>query len=115
MDDLAIKAKEKSGLIAALLNVVCPGAGYIYCKSYIIGIIAFIIGIFLLFSLPIAYIGYLLAMFVDGLLSANRHNKKLYTKTLKGMIKCPRCSELIQKDASICKHCKTELVKLDEP
>ena len=38
---LLVESRKKSGWLAALLNLFLPGAGYIYCGRWILGIFAF--------------------------------------------------------------------------
>lgn len=40
--------------------------------------------------------------------------KPLTNENLSGMRKCPKCAEYVQPDATICKHCKSELVPLTD-
>ena len=80
---LKVEAQKKSGWIAALLNIVIPGAGYIYCGRWILGVFAFIfvIAMFVV-SLGYAALGIALMLFIDGFLCANRYNKALISRVL---------------------------------
>lgn len=81
---LLVESRKKSGGIAALLNLFLPGAGYIYCGRWILGIFAFFFVIALLvFSLGFAAIGLDFMLVIDGFLCANRYNKQLIEKVLK--------------------------------
>lgn len=80
---LLVKSKEKSGFIAALLNVFLPGSGYMYCGRWLLGILAFAMVVGVAFVMPIASISFIAIMFIDGFLSAGRYNKDLITKILK--------------------------------
>lgn len=80
---LQAEAQKKSGWVAALLNLFLPGAGYIYCGRWILGIIAF------LFAIGVAAITYgfgwpafCFVVFIDGFLCAGRYNKKMIMKIL---------------------------------
>ena len=81
---LELEAKKKSGLIAALLNLVIPGAGYMYCGRIILGIFVLLLGI-VLFIIPdggLFYGSFVLIMIIDGFLCASRYNKKEITDAL---------------------------------
>lgn len=80
---LLVESQKKSGAIAALLNLVFPGAGYMYCGNWILGIVAF--AIFCALFVATLGIGPLLfwpVVVVDGLLCAKRYNKKLIERVL---------------------------------
>lgn len=81
---LLAESRKKSGWAAAFLNLLLPGAGYMYCGTWILGILAFLftvavavtsMGAGLLIMYPI--------LFIDGFLSAGRANKKMIEKLLK--------------------------------
>ena len=78
-----LESRKKSGLVAALLNLFLPGAGYIYCGRWFLGIIAFffIVAMFVM-SLGLAAIGIIIILVVDGLLCANRYNRDLTEKMI---------------------------------
>ena len=80
---LQVEARKKSGWLAALLNLVIPGAGYAYCGRWILGIIAFffVIAMFVV-SLGYAAAGIILLLIVDGFLCAGRYNKNLILKVI---------------------------------
>jgi hypothetical protein len=80
---LKVEAKKKSGWLAAFLNLVFPGAGYMYCGRWILGIVAFVfvVGV----GMATAGIGaapFVLVLIVDGFLAAGRYNKKLIESVL---------------------------------
>jgi len=81
---LLVESRKKSGFIAALLNLFIPGAGYIYCGRWLLGIFAFffVVGVFFL-SLGLAVIGLVLMLVIDGYLCAGRYNRKLIERVLK--------------------------------
>ena len=80
---LRVEAQKKSGWIAALLNLVIPGAGYFYCGRWFLGVIAFFFVIAMLaVSLGYAAIALVLMLVVDGFLCASRYNKVLVLKVL---------------------------------
>lgn len=80
---LKVEARKKSGWLAAFLNLILPGAGYVYCGRWLLGIIVFIIVIALaiasggLIAIPLVII-----LIADGFLSAGRYNKKLISSVL---------------------------------
>ena len=89
---LELEAEKKSGWIASLLNLVIPGAGYMYCRRIILGTwvfllsIAFQAGLMGAYSVPdnieVVYGGFVLVIVVDGFLCAERYNKKALTLAL---------------------------------
>lgn len=82
---LQVEANKKSGWVAALLNLIIPGAGYMYCGRWILGIFVFIIIVGIaVASGGIGTIPFVLILFVDGFLAAGRFNKKLILSVLAG-------------------------------
>ena len=81
---LLVESRKKSGGIAALLNLLLPGAGYAYCGRWLLGIFAFffVITLFVV-SLGFAAIGLVLMLVIDGFLCANRYNKRMIEEALK--------------------------------
>jgi hypothetical protein len=80
---LTVESKKKSGIVAALLNLFLPGAGYAYCGRWILGIFAFcFVAALLVFSLGFAAIGLGVMLFVDGFLAAGRYNKNMIERVL---------------------------------
>jgi ABC-type multidrug transport system permease subunit len=75
---LLVDSRKKSGVVAALLNLFLPGAGYAYCGRWVLGIVAFcmIVGM-LVVSLGFAAVGLALLLIIDGFLCAGRYNKLL--------------------------------------
>ena len=73
-----LESRKKSGLVAALLNLFLPGAGYIYCGRWFLGIIAFfmVVAMFIV-SFGLAAVGIIFILVVDGLLCAGRYNRNL--------------------------------------
>lgn len=81
---LLVESRKKSGGIAALLNLFLPGAGYMYCGRWFLGIVAFffVVALFI-FSLGSAAVCLILVLIIDGFLCAGRYNKNLITAILK--------------------------------
>jgi hypothetical protein len=81
---LTVESRKKSGWLAAILNLFIPGAGYMYCGRWFLGIVAFffIIALFVV-SLGYAAVGLALILFVDGFLAAGRYNKQMIQQVLK--------------------------------
>ena len=80
---LLVESRKKSGVVAALLNLVFPGAGYMYCGRWILGIFAF----FLVVTLVLVSFGlfagfFALVLIVDGFLCAGRYNRKMIEHVL---------------------------------
>ncbi|TAJ91782.1 MAG: hypothetical protein EPO31_13830 [Gammaproteobacteria bacterium] len=100
-----LKHKEKSGLLAAGLNILLPGAGYMYCGRPILGIIVlpFVIG--MIFVTPAGALGIWIVLIIDGFLAAGRYNKCLAQKIDAAMKVCPQCAEKIMPEAKVCRYC----------
>lgn len=81
---LLVESRKKSGGVAALLNLLFPGAGYIYCGRWFLGIFAFffVIALFIV-SLGFAAFGLVLVLVIDGFLCTGRYNKDLIEKIIK--------------------------------
>ena len=80
---LQVEARKKSGWLAALLNLVIPGAGYVYCGRWFLGIIAFFFVIAMFFvSLGYAAVALVFILIVDGFLCAGRYNMNLILKVI---------------------------------
>lgn len=87
------EANRKSGWLAAGLNLVLPGAGYMYCGRFVLAFVVFfwVLGplLYATFSAPLMIVGALLwallwwaVMFVDGFLCAARFNRLLLADRL---------------------------------
>lgn len=78
-DTTAVAGGEpKSGLVAAGLNLIFPGAGHWYCDEIGLGVVAFVFTVALaaLTSGVVAF-GLLGLLVIDGLLCADRYNRRL--------------------------------------
>ena len=81
---LLVESRKKSRLISSLLNLFLPGAGYIYCGRWILGIIAFAVMVPLyIVSLGIASLIFAPILIIDGALSAKRYNRRLVERLIK--------------------------------
>lgn len=86
ISEYEIKSKEKSGRVAALLNIPLPGLGYLYAHSWIMMIVAPALMYHVIFRVDIAIVWIFvawLAFIYDGSLAAGRYNKRLYKKAAK--------------------------------
>lgn len=106
------ESKEKNVQLAIGLNLILPGLGYMYMGKVIVGIAAFllIIGIYAAYSLVGLFYVWIIMnaiMAIDMLILGSKQKKDIEEKT---MMKCPKCAELVKKEAKICKHCKSDLV-----
>jgi TM2 domain-containing membrane protein YozV len=93
-------------LAACGLNLLLPGAGYVYGGRILKGIIVF--PIFLLLAFFSSGVGALFLwaiITIDTVMLVNRYNEKLDATTKKT---CPECAEMVHKEARICKHCRHE-------
>jgi hypothetical protein len=80
---LLVYSKRKSGIVAALLNLFLPGAGYAYCGRWVLGILASIIAIgMFIASFGLAAFGIVLILVIDGFLCASRYNKLLVERMI---------------------------------
>ena len=105
---------DKSLPLAIGLNLVLPGAGYMYMGRVIVGI-----GALLLVSLVVMSAGLLLLvptwlgfnaiMAIDMWILFNKNKAALETATTR---KCPHRAELIQKEAKVCKHCHRDVLPI---
>lgn len=90
---LLVESRKKSRALAALLNLFFPGAGYMYCGRWVLGIVAFIFVLLLVVvSLGFAAIPIAIILFIDGFLAAGRHNKNLITDIIKDRAEIQRQS-----------------------
>ncbi|MDB5871810.1 MAG: hypothetical protein JWQ07_1252 [Ramlibacter sp.] len=81
---LQVEARKKSGAVAALLNLFLPGAGYMYCGRWFLGVVAFFFtAALLIFSLGFAIVGVVLMLVIDGFLCAGRFNAALIEQALR--------------------------------
>lgn len=93
---------DKSTLVAVLLNLFLPGAGYMYLGRVFLGCIVFCVSIPLIFfTAGLAWIPLALIMTIDMSLLKSKREKNL----LKQMKQCPQCAELVQKAAHVCRFC----------
>jgi len=80
---LKIEAKKKSGWLAAGLNLVVPGAGYVYCGRWFLGIIAFLFIVLIAVTTKgVGVIPFVLVLIIDGFLAAGRYNRQLIESVL---------------------------------
>ena len=102
------EVKEKSMGLAIGLNFLLPGVGYMYMGKVLVGIgaLLLVLGMFavnIAFVVP-AWIGINIIMAIDMLILGKNNQKNVSAKTMK---KCPRCAELIKKEAAVCRYCNT--------
>ncbi len=102
------QVKEKSIGLAIGLNLLLPGVGYMYMGKVIVGIgaLLLVLGMFAVdvsYVLPV-WIGINVIMAIDMLILGKKNQKDVATKTMK---KCPRCAEMVQKEAAVCRYCNT--------
>lgn len=72
------ETNKKSGGIAGFLNFLIPGAGYLYCRRWILAPIALFFALGAVGSGNPLIIAFFWGLFVvDGFLCAGRHNRKL--------------------------------------
>lgn len=104
--------KEKSLPLAIGLNLVLPGAGYMYMGRVIIGIAAMLLISLIMLSsgllllLP-TWLGVNTIMAIDMWILFNKNRAAVQAANTR---KCPHCAESIQREAKICKHCHRDVV-----
>jgi len=108
-----LTSKKKSGLLAAVLNILIPGTGYMYCGRIILGIIAllFVILVLMRSSLLMVFLVWVI-LGIDGFLAAARANKENNQKIITAMKTCPMCAEKVMPEAVVCKHCGSDFSNL---
>lgn len=75
---LRVEAKKKSAGVAALLNLLLAGAGYVYCGRPVLGLLAFFVTVMVtIFTAGFGWFAMAFILVIDGILSANRYNQKL--------------------------------------
>ncbi len=107
--------KEKSILLAIGLNILLPGVGYMYMGRVIVGIDTLLLTILVYLSTPIiafffAWAGMNAIMAIDMVILGNRRQKAMLLRTTK---KCPKCAELVKKEAVVCRYCGASLEEGD--
>lgn len=102
---------QKSLPLAIGLNLVLPGAGYMYMGKVIVGIGALLFTVLLLafagvFLIVPAWIGINAIMAIDMWMLFNKREQAIAAATTR---KCPYCAETIKTDAIICRFCNRSL------
>jgi predicted Zn finger-like uncharacterized protein len=81
---IAYESQKKNGFVAAILNFILPGVGYMYCGNILLGLFALFLAIVVtVFTAGLGLFIIMPIFIIDGFLSAARANKKLGMKLLK--------------------------------
>jgi hypothetical protein len=80
---LLVESRKKSGVVAALMNMFIPGLGYLYCGRWLLALIVFMVVVPLtIITIGLAWVIFVLPLFIDGFLCAGRYNRKLIARIL---------------------------------
>ena len=81
--NIAYESQKKNGFVAAILNFLFPGIGYMYCGNIIIGFLVLCVSIVIaIFTAGLGLLVLSPIFIIDGFLCAARANKKLGKKLL---------------------------------
>lgn len=88
---LLVESRKKSRFVAILLNIFLPGAGYMYCGRWILGVVAFFFVVALIVvSFGLAAIGLYIALIVDAALCVGRYNRRMTEELLRSRAQLKR-------------------------
>lgn len=103
--------KEKSLPFAIGLNLLLPGAGYLYMGRWLGGILGGAVVIGMLWFSTISNVA-ITWVFVNAIMAIDMvmlHRKRQQAIEAKEMRTCPQCAETIKREAKVCRYCNTEL------
>ncbi len=116
MADSSAAKPKKDILTAVLLNLIIPGAGYMYAGRVVLGVLVLILALmcaaayFMSFGLfSGGWLFFAVVGAIDGYLTVSKYNRGIDSAVAASMRKCPHCAEKIQPDAKVCRFCQRDV------
>ena len=93
---LIVESRKKSRFVAILLNLLIPGAGYVYCGRWVLGLVAlwFVVILWIQIGWPVAVL-LVFVLVIDGALCVGRYNKTMTEEVIHNRAQTKRDSEAL--------------------